>query len=149
MFRAVTEAEGRGCDPVKPVLSPPPSILLRTVPRRYFCCGSLLLLVLAGPYLYFGSPIMLATYFCKFMVAVNDHVSGKELLIRFIARAFRELLSIYVFSYFPFGFEGRMWDLIVSVPDHCLSFYFECLSLTAYNNKRNITFKMYGGLTSG
>ena len=24
----------------------------------------------------------------------------------------------------PFGFEGRMWDLIVSVPDHCLSFYF-------------------------
>ena len=22
-----------------------------------------------------------------------------------------------------FGFEGRMWDLIVSVPDHCLSFY--------------------------
>ena len=29
-----------------------------------------------------------------------------------------------VFSYFPFGFEGRMWDLIVSVPDHCLSFYF-------------------------
>ena len=28
------------------------------------------------------------------------------------------------FSYFPFDFEGRMWDLIVSVPDHCLSFYF-------------------------
>ena len=27
-------------------------------------------------------------------------------------------------NYFPFGFEGRMWDLIVSVPDHCLSFYF-------------------------
>ena len=24
----------------------------------------------------------------------------------------------------PFGFEGRMWDLLVSVPDHCLSFYF-------------------------
>ena len=23
-----------------------------------------------------------------------------------------------------FGFEGRLWDLIVSVPDHCLSFYF-------------------------
>ena len=22
-----------------------------------------------------------------------------------------------------FGFEDRMWDLIVSVPDHCLSFY--------------------------
>ena len=37
---------------------------------------------------------------------------------------FRKLLSVSVFSYFPFGFEGRMWDLIVSVPDHCLSFYF-------------------------
>ena len=24
-----------------------------------------------------------------------------------------------------FGFEGRIWDLIVSVPDHCLSFYFD------------------------
>ena len=35
------------------------------------------------------------------------------------------LLSIYVFSYFLFGFEDRMGDLIVSVPDHCLSFYFE------------------------
>ena len=50
----------------------------------------------------------------------------KELFIRFTASAFRKLLSIYVFSYFPSGFEGRMWDLIVSVPDHCLSFYFEC-----------------------
>ena len=38
----------------------------------------------------------------------------------------RKLLSIYVFCYFPFGFEGRMWDLIVSLPDHCLSFYFVC-----------------------
>ena len=54
----------------------------------------------------------------------NDHLSGKELSIRFTARAFRKLLSVNVFSYFPFGFEGRIWDLIVSVPDHCLSFYF-------------------------
>ena len=38
-----------------------------------------------------------------------------------------KLSSIYVFSYFPFGFEGRIWDLIVSVPDHCLSFYFTLL----------------------
>ena len=49
---------------------------------------------------------------------------GKELFIRFTASAFRKLPSFYVFSYFPFGFEGRMWNLIVSVPDHCLSFYF-------------------------
>ena len=46
------------------------------------------------------------------------------MFIRFTASAFRKLLSVYVISYFPFGFEGRMWDLIVSVPDHCLSVYF-------------------------
>ena len=47
------------------------------------------------------------------------------MFIRFTASAFRKLLSINVFSGFPFGFEGRMWDLIVTVPDHCLSFYFD------------------------
>ena len=52
-----------------------------------------------------------------------DHLFGKELSIRFTASAFLKLPSIYVFSYFPFGFEGGMWDLIVSVPGHCLSFY--------------------------
>ena len=57
--------------------------------------------------------------FCKFYV-----IFGKELFILFAASAFRKMSSIYVFSYFPFGFEGRIWDLIVSVPDHCLSFYF-------------------------
>ena len=41
---------------------------------------------------------------------------GKTLFIRFTASAFRKLLSIYVFSYFPVGFEGRMLDLILSVP---------------------------------
>ena len=56
---------------------------------------------------------------------IKDHLFGKELLILFAASAFRKLSSIYVFSYFPFGFEGRIWDLIVSVPDHCLSFYFQ------------------------
>ena len=65
--------------------------------------------------LYFGSSIMLVTYFVNFR---------KELFILFAASAFRKLSSTYVFSYFPFGFEGRIWDLIVSVPDHCLSFYF-------------------------
>ena len=48
----------------------------------------------------------------------------ERLFIRFTALAFRKLLSIYVLSYFPFGFKGRVWDLIVSVPDHYLSFYF-------------------------
>ena len=39
--------------------------------------------------------------------------------------AFRKQLSVYVFSYLPFGYKGRLWDLIVSVPDHCLSFYLD------------------------
>ena len=31
-----------------------------------------------------------------FFRQLNDHVSGKELIIRFTARTFRKLLSIYV-----------------------------------------------------
>ena len=29
---------------------------------------------------------------------------------------------------FPFSFEGGMWDLIVLIPDPCLSIYFSNLS---------------------
>ena len=54
---------------------------------------------------------------------LNEQLFGKELFIRFTVRAFPKLLSMYAFSYFPFGFDGRIWDLI-SLPDHCLSFYF-------------------------
>ena len=50
---------------------------------------------------------------------------GKSCSFDLPTSAFHKLRSVYVFSYFPFGFEGRMWDLIVSVPDHCLSFYFK------------------------
>ena len=78
---------------------------------------------------------------------MNDHLSGKELFIRFTARAFRKLLSIYVFSYFPFGFEGRMLYLIVSVPDHCLSFYLTHSGLSQHTyltNKRNHLKEMGG-----
>ena len=65
---------------------------------------------------------------------------GKELFILFGASAFRKLSSIYI----PFGFEGRIWDLIVSVPDHCLSFYFlfvpqgEDLSLFSFVKGKNL-----------
>ena len=83
------------------------------------------------PYLYFGSAIILVTYFVNSR-QLNDHLLWEELFIRITAIAFRKLLSVYVFSYFPFGFEGRMWDLIVSVPDHCFSFYFEIFCVTIY-----------------
>ena len=92
------------------------------LPRVPFVnCRQFMYLVIS--LLVLSSAITLVTYFVNFRY-LNDHLFGKELFIRFTASAFRKLPSIYVFSYFSFGFEGRMWDLIVSVPDHCLSFYF-------------------------
>ena len=47
------------------------------------------------------------------------------------------------FMYFPFGFEGRMWDLIVSVPDHCLSFYSTfsyTIEVKAISFKKSVTY---------
>ena len=39
---------------------------------------------------------------------------------------FRERLSFFcVCSSFHFDFEGGTWDLIVLIPDHCLSIYFD------------------------
>ena len=34
------------------------------------------------------------------------------------------VFQMYVCVSFPFGFEGGMWDLIIVIPDHCLSIYF-------------------------
>ena len=42
-----------------------------------------------------------------------------------------------------FGFEGRIWDLIVSVPDHCLSFYFPLVYV--WNMNHDITFALLFG----
>ena len=50
---------------------------------------------------------------------LNDHLFGKEM---FIHSSY--CLSIWVCASFSFCFEGGMWDMIVLVPDHCLSFYF-------------------------
>ena len=41
------------------------------------------------------------------------------LFIRLTLRVFRERWSNFVF-----GFMDEMWDLIVLIPDHCLSIYF-------------------------
>ena len=60
------------------------------------------------------------------------------MFIRITASAFRKLLTIYVFSYFPFVFEGRMWDLIVSVPDHYLSLYFSRKLLWEFGVVKNL-----------
>ena len=39
----------------------------------------------------------------------------------------------YKGTFHTFDSEGRMWDLIVSVPDHCLFFYFTDVMLLAEN----------------
>ena len=51
---------------------------------------------------------------------------GKKLFIRFAVRVFREcFFSVCRCSSFLFDFEGGMSDLIILIPDHCLSIYFD------------------------
>ena len=45
----------------------------------------------------------------------------------------------------PFGIDGKMWDVIVFIPDHCLSIFFSTLLIVyfrasdgTYNTDRNI-----------
>ena len=35
-----------------------------------------------------------------------------------------QILSNFMCPSLPFGIEGEMWDVIVLIPDHCLSFYY-------------------------
>ena len=46
---------------------------------------------------------------------LNGHLFGRGLFVRFTASAFCKLPSICVFGCFPFGFEGSVWDLVVSL----------------------------------
>ena len=46
------------------------------------------------------------------------------MFIRSTVRVLRERLSIFVSTYFPFGFESGIWDLIVLIPGGCLSVLF-------------------------
>ena len=55
------------------------------------------------------------------MFLLNDLLFGKELFIRFTMHVFPERLSICM-SFFAFWCEGRVWDLIVLIPDHFILF---------------------------
>ena len=44
------------------------------------------------------------------------------LLVSFVDVFFLQILCVF---FFPSGSEDRMWDVIVSIPDHCLSIYFK------------------------
>ena len=61
-------------------------------------------------------------------VTLNDHLFVRELFIRFTVLVFRARLSICVCPSFPFGLEGRMWDLVVLIPDCCLSCSFKSVN---------------------
>ena len=48
-------------------------------------------------------------------------------------------ITSYMITKHQDGAEGRIWDLILSVPDHCLSFYFRISrvsNIRSYMNKR-------------
>ena len=49
---------------------------------------------------------------------LNDHLSGKELFVQFTVHALSELVFIYVYTSFLFGFEMRSdcitsWSLFI------------------------------------
>ena len=50
--------------------------------------------------------------------------AGKELASWLATRAVFILCRLIVLVPFPFGVLDRMWNSIVSVPDHCLFIYF-------------------------
>ena len=56
---------------------------------------------------------------------LNDHLSGKELFIQFTTHAFRKLLSIYVFSSFPFVLRERfgIWLYQFLIIAYLFTFY--------------------------
>ena len=48
---------------------------------------------------------------------------GKNCSFGLLCVSFVGVCQIFCPS-FPFGIEGRMWVVIVLIPDHCLSIYF-------------------------
>ena len=60
-----------------------------------------------------------------FRVAKNySNIQQYVIFILFTLHIFSESLSNWVCALlFPLGFKSKMWDIIVLVSDHCLSFY--------------------------
>ena len=60
-----------------------------------------------------------------FSVRVDERSQVSERAVSVL----RERLSICECAPFRFNSQGGMWDFIVLVPNHCLSFYFVCVFL--------------------
>ena len=52
---------------------------------------------------------------------------GKSCSFGLLYVSFVGVGQILCVSFFPFGIEGGMWDVIVLIPDHCLSIYLAVL----------------------
>ena len=50
---------------------------------------------------------------------------GKSCLFEQLYVSFVGVGQILCVSSFPFRIEGGMWDVIVLIPDHCLSIYYD------------------------
>ena len=56
-------------------------------------------------------------------VRLKTPVWGKAFHLVYRACLSWASFKFYVCPSFPFGIEGRMWDVIVLIPGHCLSIY--------------------------
>ena len=91
-----------------------PSNSLLTIPRRWFCCGSLL--PVFGVRVSVPFHIMCVHIIFSLVWVAEWPPFGKELLTRLTISLC--ILTICNFSYF--GFEGWIWVLIASVPGLCI-----------------------------
>ena len=48
---------------------------------------------------------------------------GKSWSFSSLCVSFEGVCRIWCVSFFSFGIEGRMWVVVVLIPDHCLSIY--------------------------
>ena len=53
---------------------------------------------------------------------------GKSCTFGLLCVSFVGVCQILCVSFFSFGIEDRMWDVIVLIPDHCLSIYFRVMT---------------------
>ena len=106
---------------LKPVKAPPPLNQYFNTDRSKAVLLLWFLTVTGScyPYFYVGSPIMRVTYLGRWMTTCL----GKSCWFDLLRVPFVNCCQ-FMYLVISLGFEGKIWDLIVSVPDHCLSFYF-------------------------
>ena len=82
-------------------------IFLLTVPRRYFFCGSFVLFMTCVCHAF-------TSVHCCHVVTCRERVD----LLALVCDVYCDFVT------FAFGILGKVWYLIVSIPDLCCLFYF-------------------------